>query len=156
MFGILAGIVWYLIARDTPEQHPWVGDNERTLILAERRLSAKVTRADDPASYGKHRIPWSHVLRSRAILAADRVRAREIMSDETPAALLRDDKIDAYFAVAGVPLDSIRDLLVHHQARLVPLDGEGRDRLGDSDQQAARAAQPGTRGEAPLFRAIRR
>ena len=48
--------------------------------------------------------------RSRAILAAYRVRVREIMSDETPAALLRDGKIDAYFAVAGVPLDSIRDL----------------------------------------------
>jgi len=71
----------------------------------------------------------SSVTRSRAILTAYRVRAREILSDETPAALLRDGKIDAYFAVAGVPLDSIRDLLAHHQARLVPLDGEGRDRL---------------------------
>jgi ACS family glucarate transporter-like MFS transporter len=67
--GILAGIVWYLMARDTPEQHPWVGDSERTLILTERRLSAKVASTDDPASYGKHRIPWSIVLRSRAILA---------------------------------------------------------------------------------------
>lgn len=71
----------------------------------------------------------SNVTRGRAILAAYRVRAREILSDEPPAALLRDGKIDAYFAVAGVPLDSIRDLLAHHQARLVPLDGEGRDRL---------------------------
>lgn len=71
----------------------------------------------------------SSVTRGRAILAAYRVRAREVLSDEPPAALLRDGKIDAYFAVAGVPLDSIRDLLVHHQARLVPLDGEGRDRL---------------------------
>jgi len=71
----------------------------------------------------------SSVTRGRAILTAYRVRAREILSDETPAALLRDGKIDAYFAVAGVPLDSIRDLLAHHQARLVPLDGEGRDRL---------------------------
>jgi hypothetical protein len=71
----------------------------------------------------------SSVSRSRAILAAYRVRAREVLSDEPPAALLRDGKIDAYFAVAGVPLDSIRDLLAHHQARLVPLDGEGRDRL---------------------------
>ena len=71
----------------------------------------------------------SSVTRGRAILAAYRVRAREILSDDPPAALLRDGKIDAYFAVAGVPLDSIRDLLAHHQARLVPLDGEGRDRL---------------------------
>ena len=71
----------------------------------------------------------SSVTRGRAILAAYRVRAREILSDDPPATLLRDGKIDAYFAVAGVPLDSIRDLLAHHQARLVPLDGEGRDRL---------------------------
>lgn len=71
----------------------------------------------------------SSVTRGRAILAAYRVRVREILSDDPPAALLRDGKIDAYFAVAGVPLDSIRDLLAHHQARLVPLDGEGRDRL---------------------------
>jgi hypothetical protein len=71
----------------------------------------------------------SSVTRNRAILSAYRVRPREILSDEIPAALLQAGKIDAYFAVAGVPLDSIRDLLTRHQARLVPLDGEGRDRL---------------------------
>jgi hypothetical protein len=71
----------------------------------------------------------SAVTRSRAILAAYRVRPREIQSDELPATLLKNDKIDAYFAVAGVPLDSIRDLLAHHQARLVPIDGDGRNRL---------------------------
>jgi len=71
----------------------------------------------------------SAVTRNRAILSAYRVRPREVLSGETPASLLQDGKIDAYFAVAGVPLDSIRDLLARHQARLVPLDGEGRDRL---------------------------
>jgi uncharacterized protein len=67
--------------------------------------------------------------RARAILAAYRVHPREIISDEMPSALLRDGKIDAYFAIAGVPLDSVRDLIVHHVARLAPIDGEGRDRL---------------------------
>ncbi len=71
----------------------------------------------------------SSVARNRAILAAYRLRVREVLSDELPAALLERGKIDAYFAVAGVPLDSIHDLLARHQARLVPLDGEGRDRL---------------------------
>src|SRR3954462_2874200 len=71
----------------------------------------------------------SGVVRGRAILAAYRVRVREVVSDELPAALLKEGKIDAYFAVAGVPLDSIRGLLAQHQARLVPMDGEGRDRL---------------------------
>jgi TRAP transporter TAXI family solute receptor len=69
------------------------------------------------------------LLRARTILSAYRVRAREVVSDENGAQLLKNDKIDAYFVVAGVPLDSIRDLLAHRQARLVPINGEGRDRL---------------------------
>jgi len=69
------------------------------------------------------------LVRARAILAAYRVRAHEIISAEPADQMLRDDKIDAYFAVAGVPLDSIRELIAHGVARLVPLDGEGRDRL---------------------------
>jgi hypothetical protein len=67
--------------------------------------------------------------RTRAILAAYRVHAREIVSQDMPAQLMRDGKIDAYFATAGVPLDSVKDLIAHHVARLVPIDGEGRDRL---------------------------
>jgi TRAP transporter TAXI family solute receptor len=67
--------------------------------------------------------------RTRAILAAYRVHPRELVSDEMASALMRDGKIDAYFAISGVPLDSVRDLIVHHAARLVPIDGEGRERL---------------------------
>jgi uncharacterized protein len=69
------------------------------------------------------------MVRVRAILAAYRLHIHEITSQDTPAALMRDGKIDAYFATAGVPLDSIRDMIVHHVARLAPIDGEGRDRL---------------------------
>jgi TRAP transporter TAXI family solute receptor len=69
------------------------------------------------------------LVRARAILAAYRVRAREIISAEPADQMLRDDRIDAYFAVAGVPLDSIKELIAHGVARLAPLDGEGRDRL---------------------------
>ena len=69
------------------------------------------------------------LLRARAIVAAYRIRVREVVSDETGAQMLKSGKIDAYFAVAGVPLDSIRDQLAQHVARLVPIDGEGRDRL---------------------------
>jgi hypothetical protein len=67
--------------------------------------------------------------RARAILIAYRVHAREIVSQDMPAQLMRDGKIDAYFATTGVPLDSVKDLIVHHVARLAPIDGEGRDRL---------------------------
>ena len=69
------------------------------------------------------------LVRVRAILAAYHVHPREIISDEMPYVLMRDGKIDAYFAVSGVPLDSVRDLIVQHVARLAPIDGEGRDRL---------------------------
>jgi TRAP transporter TAXI family solute receptor len=69
------------------------------------------------------------LVRARAILAAYRVRVREIISPEPADQMLKDDRIDAYFAVSGVPLDSIKELLARQMARLVPLDGEGRDRL---------------------------
>ncbi|HEY0265863.1 MAG TPA: TAXI family TRAP transporter solute-binding subunit [Rhizomicrobium sp.] len=82
------------------------------------------------------------LMRSRAILDAYRVRVREIVSDAAPAQLLRDGRIDAYFAVAGVPLDSVKDLLAHHAARLVPLDGEGRDRLLKAAPQLQAAVIP--------------
>lgn len=68
-------------------------------------------------------------MRARAILAAYRVRVREIISDQPADQMLKDGKIDAYFAVTGVPLDSIRNLLGQRVARLVPIDGEGRERL---------------------------
>ncbi len=71
----------------------------------------------------------SGALRVRAILAAYRVRVHEIVSGDPADQMLKDGKIDAYFAVAGVPLQSIKDLLSHRAARLVPIDGEGRDRL---------------------------
>jgi len=69
------------------------------------------------------------LVRTRAILQAYRVRAHEVVSTDPADQMLKDGKIDAYFAVAGVPLESIKDLLARHVARLVPIDGEGRDRL---------------------------
>lgn len=88
-------------------------------------------------------------VRAHAILTAYRIRVREIVSGESADQMLKDRKIDAYFAVAGVPLDSIKDLLARHVARLVPIDGEGRDRLVQMVPQLAPAsiaagAYPGT------------
>jgi len=65
--GATAGLVWYLMARDTPEEHPWVGDAERALIVSTRRV-ARVGE-EDTARYGRHRVPWADILSSRAILA---------------------------------------------------------------------------------------
>jgi MFS transporter, ACS family, glucarate transporter len=67
--GIVVGLVWYFAARNTPEQHPLVGEAERALIVAGRRVSANAAMGDDAASYGKHAIPWAKIFRSKAILA---------------------------------------------------------------------------------------
>jgi ACS family glucarate transporter-like MFS transporter len=65
--GALAGLVWYLTARNTPEEHPWVGDAERELIISQRRVKAAVK--EDDAQYGKHKIPWLQIFSSKAVLA---------------------------------------------------------------------------------------
>lgn len=67
--GAAAGLVWYFAARDTPEQHSFVGEEERWLIVSERRVSSAAAKADDAASYGKHAIPWAKIFGSKAICA---------------------------------------------------------------------------------------
>jgi len=71
--GALAGLVWYLIARDTPEQHPWVGASERALILTTRRVAPAAAAGSashqDPTLHGKAAIPWARIVTSRPILA---------------------------------------------------------------------------------------
>jgi ACS family glucarate transporter-like MFS transporter len=67
--GAAAGLIWYLSARDRPEQHLSVGVAERALILSERRVSRAAVDEDDPAHYGKHAIPWAKIFRSKTIYA---------------------------------------------------------------------------------------
>ncbi len=69
----------------------------------------------------------------RAILAAynlpeGRLKARHDSSD-VDAQLLQQGQIDAFFFVGGRPVDLVDDLISHGVARLVPIDGPGRDRL---------------------------
>ena len=42
-------------------------------------------------------------------------------------AQLKQGKLDAFFAVAGVPIDGLGDLLASHAAVLVPIMGAARD-----------------------------
>jgi len=129
-----------IIAALFPEDtHLVVADKSSIQSVAD--LRGKRVLIGPPASGG--------LVRARAILTAYRLRVREIVSDEPADQMLKDGRIDAYFTVAGVPLDSIRDLLVHHVARLVPIDGEGRDRLVQmvpqlSPATIAAGAYPGT------------
>jgi len=65
--GLTAGLVWYLLARDTPEEHPWVGDAERALIVRTRRVAAVGEK--DAAHDGGRDVPWASIFRSKPILA---------------------------------------------------------------------------------------
>ena len=67
------------------------------------------------------------------ILAAYRVpeSAIKITHEDLFAAvsLMKAGRLDAFFAVGGVPLDPVSDLITSGRARLAPIDGKGRDRL---------------------------
>jgi len=59
LIGLVAGIGWYLLARDRPEDHPWVKKEE--LAHIEAGLTAKVTgEKPKPAS-------WGRILRNRSL-----------------------------------------------------------------------------------------
>jgi len=74
---------------------------------------------------------------AREILAAYRVpEARlKLVPLDTPGAiaLMKQDKLDAFFAVGGVPLADVGDLLSSRSARLLPIAGPVRDRLAKSE-----------------------
>ncbi len=59
--GLAAGAVWYVIARDKPEQHPLVSAQE--LAQIEAGLTVK------PAASTSSLVPWSKILGSRSVLA---------------------------------------------------------------------------------------
>jgi ACS family glucarate transporter-like MFS transporter len=65
LVGTVAALVWYLAARDAPEQHPWVGSEEATLIRETRNLIS----TEAAAVSGRPTIPWLRVFGSRAVLA---------------------------------------------------------------------------------------
>jgi MFS transporter, ACS family, glucarate transporter len=56
--GVVCGIVWYLIASDAPQQHPWVSAKELATIRA------GILEDHNP----KPPIPWGAIVRSRSML----------------------------------------------------------------------------------------
>jgi hypothetical protein len=69
---------------------------------------------------------------ARAVLAAYGLSERTIKARHDPAdisAALLGSKVDAFFFVGGAPVPLIDDLIARGQARLVPIDGKGRDKL---------------------------
>jgi ACS family glucarate transporter-like MFS transporter len=70
LFGIAVGVVWYLTSRDTPEQHPWVRQNELALIR-ETAEPTTLTPAQSltAGTVTKRVVPWARICRSKEIIA---------------------------------------------------------------------------------------
>ena len=60
--GLAAGVVWFLMARDRPDDHPWVGPEELGHIRAGLPPQATGSRAGLAA-------PWRRIVGSRDVLA---------------------------------------------------------------------------------------
>src|SRR6478752_3273332 len=62
LIGLAAGLVWYLLARDAPAEHPWVTTEERNFI--------RVGLPQKAAGAGAHKaVPWGTILRSKDVMA---------------------------------------------------------------------------------------
>jgi TRAP transporter TAXI family solute receptor len=69
---------------------------------------------------------------ARAVLTAYGLSERAIKARHDSAdmsAALLGSKVDAFFFVGGAPVPLIDDLIARRQARLVPIDGKGREKL---------------------------
>jgi ACS family glucarate transporter-like MFS transporter len=62
MLGLIAGVIWYIIARDRPAQHPWVSAHEKALI------EAGLPKMRSTAS-GNAKLSWQTILRDRNVQA---------------------------------------------------------------------------------------
>lgn len=63
IIGLIAGMIWYLMARDEPSQHPWVAASELATIRS--GLPVETDLGTERAGL----IPWGIVLRSREVWA---------------------------------------------------------------------------------------
>ena len=60
--GLAAGVVWYLLARDRPDEHPWVSPEEL------RHIRAGLPH-QGPAEESRGALPWRRILGSKDVLA---------------------------------------------------------------------------------------
>ncbi len=62
LIGLVAGLVWFLIARDTPEQHPWIDAQETATIKSGLPECRNEQAAGKPLS-------WAVIFGSKNVLA---------------------------------------------------------------------------------------
>jgi ACS family glucarate transporter-like MFS transporter len=63
IIGLIAGMIWYLMARDTPAEHPRVSAPELATIRSGLPVETGLSRENDGL------VPWRLVLRSREVRA---------------------------------------------------------------------------------------
>jgi ACS family glucarate transporter-like MFS transporter len=63
--GLLAGTVWYLAARNAPEEHPWVRSGELDTIVSGRGD----LQSRGAATYDRSETPWRRICLSKEVLA---------------------------------------------------------------------------------------
>jgi ACS family glucarate transporter-like MFS transporter len=66
VIGLVAGLVWFIAARDTPREHSRVSPSEKALIQS--GLSAE-TRSNMSSGKSGQLIPWRTILKSKEVLA---------------------------------------------------------------------------------------
>jgi len=70
IIGLVAGTVWFLVARDNPADHPLVSAEELSTIQSGLRRRATGSGVDDGTSGNPTIIvPWSRVFKSKEVLA---------------------------------------------------------------------------------------
>lgn len=67
--GLFAGTVWFLAARDTPEEHPAVSAPELALIQSGRSGAVKVSCAAQSPEESSYQIPWRIIVLSKEVWA---------------------------------------------------------------------------------------
>ncbi len=67
--GIGVGVIWYLAARDSPEEHPLVTVQESALIRQGRELTVGSSPENQAEATRKRNVPWSKIFGSKEMLA---------------------------------------------------------------------------------------
>jgi MFS transporter, ACS family, glucarate transporter len=68
--GLLAGAVWFIAARDTPEEHPRVSSSELAAIQSGLTVPARnVQSVVEAGDRNRVLVPWRRVVRSREVWA---------------------------------------------------------------------------------------
>src|SRR6202453_2276411 len=67
--GLMAGTIWYLVARDTPEEHPWVCSGELDTIVSGRDDFQSRGATTYDRSDGRPGTPWRRICLSKEVLA---------------------------------------------------------------------------------------